>query len=76
MTRHELERKLWLALRDLHADRHPNAHNTIDNILDAADLYAITREVAWHAALAAADTPGNVHLRREALTAELEGKAS
>lgn len=66
--RDRLERRLWLALKDLKADRHPQAGNIIQNMLDACDLYAATREVTYHAALAQSDTPGNVQLRREALT--------
>ena len=72
MNRDQLERRLWLALRDLHADRHPHAANIIQNILDAAGLYATTREVAYHHALAATDTPGQTQLRREVL--ETAGK--
>jgi hypothetical protein len=70
MRRGELEQKLWHSLQNLGADRHPLARNIIDNILDAADMYALTREVAYHAALAASDTPGNVQLRREEAVAE------
>ena len=76
MTREQLERRLWLALRDLRADRHPQAGNIIQNILDDAALYATTREVAFHAALAATDTPGQTQLRREALNVAGKRKAS
>jgi hypothetical protein len=67
VNRGQLEQRLWLALRDLGADRHPHARNVVDNILDAAGLYAATREVAFHAALAAADTPGMTAERRAVL---------
>ena len=43
------------------------AVNVIENWLDAADLFAVTRQVELHAALAASDTPGNVAMRREDL---------
>jgi hypothetical protein len=64
VNRHQLEQRLWLALRDLGADRHTHARNVVDNLLDAADMYAVTREVAYHNALAAADTPGVIAGRR------------
>ena len=68
MNRDQLQQQLWFGLRDLGLDRHPHARNIIDNWLDVAELYATTRQVAFHAALAASDTPGIVHLRREELT--------
>jgi len=76
MNRDELERKVWFALRDLHADRHPWARGIVSNILDAADLYATTREVAFHAALAADDNPAAVSLRREVLEEAISRRAS
>ena len=75
MDRQQLERRLWLGLRDLGLDQKELAVNVIDNWLDAADLYAVTRQVELHAALAASDTPGNVAMRREDL-AEATRKAS
>lgn len=64
MTRDQLERRLWLALRDLHADRHPWAGNIIQNILDDADLYAAPPPSAVPV-LHPTDTLAAIALRRE-----------